>query len=42
MGLLAVFWYNAVYLHIKRKSAFASVPGSIAGAIPPVIGFTAL
>lgn len=41
MGLFAVFWYNAIYLFIKRKNAFASIPGSIAGAIPPVVGFEA-
>lgn len=40
-GLFAVFWYNVIYLFIKRKSAFASIPGSIAGAIPPAVGFEA-
>ncbi len=40
-GLFAVFWYNAVYLFIKRKNAFASIPGTIAGAVPPVVGFEA-
>ncbi|MCL4469160.1 MAG: UbiA family prenyltransferase [Deltaproteobacteria bacterium] len=41
IGLFAVFWYNAVYLIIKRKNAFASIPGAITGAVPPVAGFEA-
>ncbi|MCL4558314.1 MAG: UbiA family prenyltransferase [Deltaproteobacteria bacterium] len=40
-GLFAVFWYNAVYLLIKRRNAFASIPGSITGAVPPLAGFEA-
>lgn len=41
IGLFAVFWYNAVYLLIKRKNAFASIPGSLTGAVPPAAGFAA-
>lgn len=40
-GLIAVIWYNIVYLLLKRKNAFASIPGSLAGALPLLAGFLA-
>jgi protoheme IX farnesyltransferase len=41
LGLLTVVWYNAIYTPLKRKSAFAAIPGGVCGALPPMMGWTA-
>jgi heme o synthase len=39
LGLLALIWYNLVYTNLKRKTYYAVIPGSVIGAIPPLVGW---
>ncbi|MEE4255457.1 MAG: protoheme IX farnesyltransferase [Bacteroidales bacterium] len=41
IGLVTLLWYNLLYTPLKYRSVFALIIGSVIGALPPVIGFTA-
>ena len=38
-GILTMVLYNIVYTRMKRITIFSIIPGSLVGALPPVIGY---
>ena len=41
LGALNLIWYNGFYTYLKKKTAFAVVPGSLTGVTPLLIGWSA-
>lgn len=41
LGILALIWYNFIYTPMKKVTPFAVIPGSVIGALPPLVGWVA-
>ena len=41
IGLSTFIWYNGIYTYLKSYTAFAVLAGSVVGALPPLVGWTA-
>lgn len=41
LGAFNILWYNLLYTILKRITPFAVVPGSLTGAVPVLMGWTA-
>jgi len=42
LGVIAFVWYIAVYGWAKRNTVLSTIIGGVAGALPPMAGYTAL
>lgn len=42
LGILAYIWYVVIYGIAKRTTPYSTIIGSVAGALPPMAGYTAL
>ena len=42
LGIVAYVWYVAIYGLAKRTTVYSTLIGGVAGALPPVAGYTAL
>ena len=42
LGVLAYIWYVAIYGIAKRTTPYSTIIGGVAGALPPMAGYTAL
>lgn len=41
LGLMNLVWYNGIYTPLKKVNSIAIIPGSLVGAIPPMVGWVA-
>jgi len=42
LGVLAYIWYIAIYGLAKRTTAYSTIIGGLAGALPPVAGYVSM
>jgi len=42
LGLITVFWYNGIYTYLKKITPLAVIPGSVIGALPPLVGWASV